>query len=237
MHGLMTRMTTNKGVKLVVGAAAVSVLVAGLGAVGAVAASRTFSPAEERQAVIDDAARQLGVAPAALSDALTQALKNRVDEAVEAGRLTEAQGARLKERIDAGGVLPFFGMHPGAHGPGHARLFGSSLTDAAAYLGLTEAELRERLADETLAEIAKEEGKSVDGLVRALTTAAAKRIDEAVAAGRLTAEQATALKAELDDRIEALVNGEHRGHGGAFDPRFGHHGMPRGPPLFGGPHV
>jgi len=86
MHGLMTRMTTNKGVKLVVGAAAVSVLVAGLGAVGAVAASRTFSPAEERQAVIDDAARQPGVAPAALSDALTQALKNRVHEGVQGGR-------------------------------------------------------------------------------------------------------------------------------------------------------
>lgn len=230
-------MTKHRGVKLVAGAAAVSAILVGLGAAGAVAASRAFSPAEEQQAVIDDAAKQLGIEPAALSGALKEALKKRVDAAVEAGRLTEAEGARLKERIDAGGGLPFFGMHPGGHGPGHAGLFENGLAEASAYLGLTEAELRARLVDKTLADIAKEKGKSVDGLVRVLTTAATARIDEAVAAGRLTDEQAAALKSELDDRIEAIVNGEHRGHGRGFDPRFGHHGMPRGPPFFGGSHA
>ena len=45
-------------------------LVVGLGAAGAVAASRVLSPSEESKAVIEDAAGQLGVQPDELSDAL-----------------------------------------------------------------------------------------------------------------------------------------------------------------------
>ena len=61
------------------------------GAGGAIAASDALSPEDRSQAVIDDAAKQLGVEPSALSDALKHALENRIDEAVEAGRLTEEQ--------------------------------------------------------------------------------------------------------------------------------------------------
>jgi len=135
--------------------------------------------------------------------------------------------------------VPLFGG-PHVGGPGlwgHAGPL-ESLDEAAAYLGLTEAELREQLADKTLAEIAEEQGKSVAGLVQVLATAAEKRIDEAVTDGRLTEEQATELKSELDDRIEALVNGELRGHERGFHPGFGAGGIsPRGPPAFEGPHA
>jgi uncharacterized protein YidB (DUF937 family) len=233
----MRLMTKRDKVKFAAGATAVTAILVGLGAAGAVAASRALSPSEESKAVIEDAAGQLGVEPDALSDALKQALKNRVDAAVEAGRLTEAQGAELKKRIDSDDSVPLFGgMHPGGHGPDHAGPFGS-LDAAAAYLGVTEAELRDQLADKTLAEIAKEKGKSVAGLVQALTKAAENRIDEAVADGRLTQEQATELKADLAERIEGLVNGEFR-HGGGFHPGFEPGGIsPRGPPDFEGPHA
>jgi len=231
-------MTKRRKVKFAAGAAATAIIVVGLGAAGAVAASRAFSPSEESKAVIEDAAGQLGVEPDALSGALKQALKNRIDAAVEAGRLTEAQAAELKKRIDSGDGVPLFGgLRPGGHRAGNFGHFGD-LEAAAAYLGLTEAELRNELADKTLPEVAKEKGKSVDGLVQVLATAAEKRIDEAVADGRLTEEQATALRSELDDRIEALVNGELRGHGRGFHPGFGSGGIsPRGPPGFAGPHV
>ena len=96
-----TSMKTNTKIKLgVVAAAAVAVAGGGV----AIAATEPWNPKEEAQAVIDDAAQQLGVAPDALSDALTQALKNRVDDAVAAGRLTEEQGAELKARIDSSEV-------------------------------------------------------------------------------------------------------------------------------------
>jgi polyhydroxyalkanoate synthesis regulator phasin len=231
-------MTRRRSVKFAVGVVAISAITVGLGAAGAVAASQALSANDESKAVIEDAAGQLGIEPDALSNALKQALKNRIHAAVDAGSITEAQGAELKKRIDSGDGLPLFGvMRHGGHGPGHAGPF-AGLDDAAAYLGLTEAQLREQLADKTLAEIAKDRGKSVDGLVQVLATAAEKRIDEAVADGRLTEEHANELKSELDERIEALVNGEHRGHERGFRPGFGHGSFsPRGPPGLEGPHA
>jgi hypothetical protein len=85
--------------KIVVGA------VAGLAVVGAgaaVAATQFGDPKAESEAIIKDAAGQLGVQPAQLSDALKTAYKNRIDAAVAAGRLTKEQGDAIKARIDAG---------------------------------------------------------------------------------------------------------------------------------------
>ena len=45
---------------------------------------------------------------------------------------------------------------------------------------MTEAELREELRDTTLAEIAKEQGKTAAGLVDQLVATQTKRIDEAL---------------------------------------------------------
>lgn len=234
----MGLMTKRRNVRLVVGGAAFAAVLVGLGAAGAIAASGAWSPSAERKAVIEDAARQLGVDPDALSDALKQALENRIDAAVEAGRITEEQADALKERLESGGDVPLLGGF-GHFGP-HFGHFGhvGSLEAAAGYLGLTASELRERLGDATLAEIAKDRGKSVDGLTKALVTAAEARIDEAVGAGRLTQEQAAELKAALPDRVEALVNGEHRGPHRDFRPGLWPGGIsPRGPPDFEGPRA
>jgi hypothetical protein len=229
-------MTRRKKITFAAGATAITVLVVGLGAAGAVAASGLLSPGEDSKAVIDDAAEQLGVEPEALSDALKQALKNRVDEAIEAGRLTEEQGAELKERIDSDDHPLLFGggLHGGLGFGVHAHVLG--LEAAASYLGMTETELREALRDSTLAEIAREEGKTVDGVVKAIVADKTKRIDEAVANGRLTEEQGSDLKARLSEHVEALVNGELRGGLRGWHP--GHRQgswSPRAPPLFPGP--
>lgn len=236
----------NRGtkVKIALGAVAALALAIALGAAGAVAASSILSANEDSQAVIDDAAKQLGVTPSALTDALKEGLKNRVDDAVESGRLTEAQGKELKERIDAGDTpLVFGGFGHRGFGDfgdlGHLGHFGS-LEAAASYLDVTEAELRERLQDgDTLAEIAKAEGKAVNGLVQALVAASTEKIDDAVADGRLTKERAAELKQRLEERITDLVNGEfrtgwfrHRGFERGFDFRFD-----RGPRAFLGPRA
>ena len=227
----MPAMTRRRKLTFAAGAAGVALVVAGLGAAGAVAASRMLSPSEESKAVIDDAASQLGVEPSALSDALKQALKNRIDEAVDAGRITEEQADELKERIDANEYPLLFGHE---HGFGHHGQF-EVLAAAASYLGMTEAELREELRANTLAEIAKEQGKTPAGLVQQLVATEAKRIDDAVADGRLTDAQATELKANLEDHLEALVNGELHGPGDGRHPRFWPgSGSPRAPPSFGG---
>ena len=104
------------------------------------------------------------------------------------------------------------------------------LETAAAYLGMSEADLREALQDKTLAEIAKDKGKSVDGLVKALVAAEEKTIDEAAADGRITKAQASEIKSRLAEHTNALVNGELR-HGDRPHRRFWPgSGFPRGPP-------
>ena len=94
-------------------AASAGAALAVVGAGGALAADR-LTPSDESKAVVDDAAKLLGVDPAKLNAALRKALENRIDEAVKAGRLTEEQGKAMKERIEAGD-FPLFG------GPGFGR--------------------------------------------------------------------------------------------------------------------
>jgi ribosomal protein S20 len=248
MSDPMRSMTRGRKLTYAAAAGAGVLLVAGLGAAGAVAASRILSPNNESKAVIDDAAAQLGVQPEELSDALKQALKNRIDDAVDAGALTAEQAQRLKAQIDAGEYPFFFG--PGLHGRDFG-LGGDDLwrhgfgqhTDflgaAAGYLGMSEDELRDALDAKTLAEIAKDKGKTASGLVAALVAAEEKKIDEAVAGGRITKAQATEIKARLQDRMQALVDGELHGPGlGAHPGLWPGSGFPRGPPAAnGGPRA
>jgi polyhydroxyalkanoate synthesis regulator phasin len=215
--------------KIVLGAVA-ALAVAGGGA--AVAATQLGSPREESQAILNDAARQLGIEPSKLSDALKQALKNRVDAAVAAGRLTKEQGEALKARIEADESPLLFGG-PGGFGHrghfGHFAHFGD-LSVAASYLDVTADQLHTDLrAGKTLAQIAKDKGKPVDGLIKALVDKAKERLDAAVKAGRLTEEQKQSILADLEQKVTDFVNGTRpalgrlhfRGPDSFFGDRFG----------------
>jgi hypothetical protein len=211
-------------VKIAGGTAALAAVV-GVG--GAVAATQ-LSPSEESDAIVADAAKQLGVSADELDAALKQALENRVDAALKAGTITSAQAAELKQRIEDGDV-PLVGLGPGlGHRGGHHGFV--DFSTAAGYLGLTEAQLRTKLeAGDTLAEIATAQGKTAAGLVDALVAAAKADLDEKVAAGRITAAQRTSILADLESRLDDVVDGEFsfgfRGPGG---PGFG-------PPPTAGP--
>jgi hypothetical protein len=220
--------------KVIAGAAA-ALAVGGAGA-GIAATKLRDSPSAESKAIVEDAAKQLGVQPQALSDAIKKALSDRVDKAVEAGRLTKEQGAKLKKRI-AADEFPLFG--PPAFGPhfGAPHPFFHGLDAAATYLGLTDAQLRSRLnGGKTLAEIAKAENKSVDGLKTAMQKDAKEKLDAEVKAGRLSKDDETQVLKDLDSRIDELVNAQlrmqfrdHRGFGfggRGFDRRFDDDGPP-----------
>jgi len=212
--------------KVVAGAAAMAAVVGS----GAAVAATQWSPKADEDAVLADAAAQLGVEPDELEGAIEQALENRLDEAVAAGRMTQEQADALKERIESG-EFPLFGGGGGPGGPGGPHGGGMVAIDAAAsYLGLTDAELRTELDDgSTLADVAEEQGKSVDGLVTALVDAAKTDLADAVEAGRLTEAQQTEILAGLEERITTLVNeGFRGGHGPGGFP-----GGPGGPPPTG----
>jgi hypothetical protein len=219
-------MTQRKKRTVAAGAAAV-LAIAGGGA--AIAATNGGSPAQESQAVVDEAAQQLGVSSAKLSDALEQALESRVDAEVAAGRLTKAEGEELKSRIEAGAV-PLIALG-GPRGFHQHRLPG--LDAAASYLGVTEAQLQASLrSGKTLAEIAKADGKTVDGLVAAMVADAKQHIAADVAAGRLTRAQQQSILSTLEQHITDLVNGKRPTPpaGAGFD----HQG---GPPAFDAPQT
>ena len=219
--------------KVAVGAAAAAAVFA---AGGAVAATKLKSPKEENQAVLNDVANELGVTPQRLSNALKTALKNRVDEAVEDGRLTKPEADRIKTRIDANDV-PFLG--PGLRGGrGH---FGRDhefhhvhkLGAAAKYLGLSESALRRQLENgKTLAQVARDRDKSVEGLVDALLVEPKEQIEQDVDNGELTRAEADQFLAGMKQRITDLVNGRMPTPPGRF---FRHFRGDRGGAAFLGP--
>jgi hypothetical protein len=204
------------GTRTLVATATAVALVAGGGA--AIAATQGGSPQADSQAVIDDAAKQLGIDSGKLEEALRTALANRIDRAVAAGTITKEQGDELKQRIESQDT-PIFGG--GFRGGPHGHHFGpaGNLSAAADYLGVTEEQLRADLASgKSLADVAKEKGKSVDGLVDALAADVTKKLDDAVKAGKLTDARRDELAARLKEQVTALVNGEFRR---GFGPRFG----------------
>jgi hypothetical protein len=209
--------------RIVAGAVA-GLAVAGGGA--AVAAAQFTSPKQESQAVVNDAAKQLGIQPSKLSAALEHALENRVDAAVAAGRLTKAQGEELKQRIEAGDVPLFGGPGFGRGGEFHHLVPFGGLDTAATYLGLTEAQLEIRIRDgETLSQIAKAQDKPASGLVDAMVAALQKHLDQAVREGRLTEAQEKQVLADAKARITDFVDGKRppfdRDHDGGFGFRGG----------------
>jgi len=186
---------------LTLAAALLAVLVLALGATGA--------PAAERPSLTDEIAARLGVSGEQLRAAVKATLTARIDAAVAAGKLTPERAATLKERIATAKGLGL-GMKRGSAKKQKAlvqriaKAKGARL--AAEYLGLTREELRAELkAGKSLAQIAVAEGKTAAGLVDALLVKARERATKAVAAKRVTQQQAEALLERLEERIEKRV--------------------------------
>jgi polyhydroxyalkanoate synthesis regulator phasin len=193
------------------------------GAGGAVAATKLRTPEQESRAVLNDVAGQLGVTPERLSNAFKTALKNRIDQAVKDGHLTQAEATRMKAAIDRESVPmlgPGFGFR---HGGPHLHREHHGLEAAAKYLGMTEVALRTQLqSGKTLAQVAKDRNKSVDGLVTALVAEKKARIEQAVKDGHMSQAQADELVAGIKEHVTAMVNGR-------FERRREHHFGPLGP--------
>lgn len=189
---------------LIAGATAVAAASAG----GAYAA--TQSGKDPQQAFINDVAKHLNVSPAQLTTAVKAALIDRINAAVKAGQLTQAQANRLKQRIEQSSRLPFFFGAP-VERFGAPRLFafraGGPLRAAAGYLGLTGEQLMGDLeAGKSLAQVATSRGKSVSGLEQAILAAETNRLNQLRSAGFITQAQEQRLLSRLSARIDRLVN-------------------------------
>jgi hypothetical protein len=130
---------------------------------------------------------------------MSTALKKLVD----AGTLTQAQSDAVTKALDA--ARPQGG--PGGGGPGHGQ-GGPGLTVAAKALGVTAADLKTALqSGKTIADVAKTNNVDIDTVIKAIVTAENTHIDEQLAAGNITAAQATERKADATERATNMVNG------------------------------
>ena len=176
------------------------------------------------------AATYIGVTEDALRTELGTG-KSLADVAVAHGKtrdgliaaLTQAAQTEITTLVDKQNPFPQGG--PGGPGRGF-RIEGAPLAAAATYLGTTEADLRTKLqGGQTLAQVAAATaGKSRDGLIAALVADENAKIDAAQTAGRITADQATQMKANTTVRVTALVDGTAPAGG----PGFGFGPGPRG---------
>ena len=140
--------------KRIIGAAAAVVVAAGGGAALAVNRTAEDTQRTEREAFLTDVAGRLGVTVDDLRKAFREAAKARGWDA----------GPPLRHRP--------FGHGPFGPGPGHA--VHESFDAAAEYLGLTRQQLFEGLMQgKSLAKLAEEQGKSVEGLEKAVHDAVA----------------------------------------------------------------
>lgn len=187
---------------------------------GGAAYAVTKSNNDNRQAFLGDVAKRLNVTPQKLNDAIKGAFEDRLDAAVKAGHLTQAQADRLKKKVEANGGPPVFGAGPPIGGRfffrgGPGRPGGpihDGLDAAARYLGLTDAQLLGKLkSGKTLAEVAGDQNKSVDGLKSAIKASVKADLDRAVQDKRLTQTEESNILGKLDKGIDNLVNGKRIG--------------------------
>ncbi|MFL5910230.1 MAG: hypothetical protein ACJ768_06635 [Gaiellaceae bacterium] len=199
----------------------------------------------ERQAFLNDVANRLHVSPGALQSAITGALGDRLDAAVKAGRLTQAQADAIKQRMRQNGGAPFLGgrPHPLAGGPGGPFFAGpggpfrAGFDAAATYLDLTPQQLNDQLeSGKSLADVAKAKNKDLGGLKTAIQNSAKARLDTAVKNKRITQSQENRLLSGLSKRIDTLVQLKGgRPAGWREHGKFRRGGPPPERPRFFGP--
>jgi hypothetical protein len=142
-----------------------------------------------------DIASAQGKSVAGLEQAVIGAAKTALDQSVAAGDVTATEEQQVLAQLNAqlgdfvngrGGLSISLGsggiaIHVAGGGPGEAPVLKGPYVTAAGYLGLSAEQLMHELqAGKSLAEVAAEQGKSVEGLKQALIQAMTADIQRAV---------------------------------------------------------
>ena len=152
---------------------------------------------------------------AGLVTALSVAANDDITKALADKKITDDQANKLRDGL-AAEITTFVdrtwptkpATAPRTALPNVKAFLGDMLQTARDYLGgVTLQDITAAMrSGKSLGDIANDKGKSRDGLVQALTTAANTRIDKAVADQKLTVEQATTLKTKVSAEIATFVD-------------------------------
>ena len=161
---------------------------------------------------------QLGSASGAFADAghevgMPPQVSTALSQLVTAGTITQAQSDAITSAIKA--AAPAVGVNGGKMGRGMGGFGKNSAAREAVItstLGITAADLQAaRAAGKSLATLA---GAKTDALITALVNFETTEIDAAVTAGKITAAQATQIKADLKNHVTQEVNSVRGKRGG-----------------------
>jgi len=176
-----------------------------------VADLKTKLPGTSLGAIADKTA---GKSRAGLVADLQNTVNAAIDSALAANKITKDQSDKAK--ADAPGQIAKFVDHVYEQRTPKTTTRALKVTEfvgdvfgaARDYLGIAQADLTKALRDgKSLGDIANATaGKSKDGLVAELTTAANAKIDKAKTDGKITADQATALKSQVGAAVTMLVD-------------------------------
>jgi polyhydroxyalkanoate synthesis regulator phasin len=152
---------------------------------------------------------------AGLVTALSVAANDDITKALTDKKITDDQAKKLRDGL-AAEINTFVdrtwpakpAVAPRAAVPNVKAFLGDMLQAARDYLGgVTLQDVTTAMRNgKSLGDIATDKGKTRDGLVLALTTAANTNIDKAVASNKLTAEQAATLKIKVAAEIATFVD-------------------------------
>ena len=151
-----------------------------------------------------------GVERQTLIDAITAEINAEIDDAVAAGKLTDAQADRYREGVadKVTAMVDGSGEHRGHGGRDrHDRFNDGDCDELAALLGTDCETLKTSLkAGQTPAEIAESSDIEPQTVIDALVAEMNTELDAKVESGDLTEAKADALRARLTNRITDFVN-------------------------------
>lgn len=214
--GVVAGLTLGGGVALVAG------LPSGLGALGAVGIARQAaddSPDTSSTNTVDDNAT---TTPGRVDEHEAH-VRDALAPLVDDGTLTAEQVDAIVTALAEAGPMDGPGFDHRGPGP--------SLDVVADLLGLSVADLQSALADgQSLADIAAANGSSADALVEGLVADLKAHLDDEVASGEHTQDEADQILTDATARITAMVNGDMPAAG---DMHGDMHGGMRGGPGHG----
>ena len=162
--------------------------------------------------------------PKTVEDAVLVDVNARIQDALKAGKITDAQAQKLTEK--AGPTLDkLFAAQP-KHKPGDGatkvREFGKHELDTVAkIIGIdTQTLVQDLKGGQTIAQLA---GAQTPTVINALTADATAALDKALADGKITQAQHDKMLANVPTRVANFVNNPHTGHPKGTAPGNGQH--------------
>lgn len=157
---------------------------------------------------LERVAEKLGISVDQLKEAIQSAALDAVNEAEANGQITAEQANKARERIESGqGIRGFFERRHDRREHRRDLVRKGIVESAAESMGMTFDELKAELqAGDSIADVAAEQGVSLDTVKSAITTDAEAKLGEAVANGRITQERADELLAKLSEHLDDILN-------------------------------